>query len=455
MTAELVFSALSGTVVNTSVTVAVAAIAEDFDAPVSSVAAVVVLLNVAMAFTMPLSGVASAWLGPRRLLIVAGIAVVGASVMLSLSPNLLVLGVARALQGAALAAVVPVSVQASGQLLSGTRRAKALGWWGAGNGIGLTAAPLLGGILIEAIGWRFVTIPSCLIGLGLIVTAARAFPSSLAHDPGIPFRGVGLVALTAGTGMTALAAASASAWLIAGIAAVAAVVCLFVTRRATSHGGSLAEVRRWSRQREVRLPSYGATMQMMANGLAQVAVPAWLVVNGIVGDGLAGAAITVMTLTMAILAPLTGRARSVPYVRWLRVGLIGCAVGMAVLAAATWQGLTWMVVPALAVLGLGSGCLLAPSLTAFSASEAGHNAVALSLFNLLRLGAFGVGGLVAGAFLDIDGTGAAFGGLALICLVVAFGATWGGPTLTGMTDVAEAESASGAARTGGTTEGRR
>ena len=76
--AELVFAGLAGTVVNTSVTVAMAAIADEFDASIASVAVTVLLLNVAMAFLMPLAGVAVRAFGSRRVLVATGSVVASA-----------------------------------------------------------------------------------------------------------------------------------------------------------------------------------------------------------------------------------------------------------------------------------------------------------------------------------------------------------------------------------------
>lgn len=415
MIAELAAAGLSGTVVNVSVTVAVAAIATEFGASIAAATATVVLLNVAMAFTMPLAGAWSARLGPRRLLVWAGFVVLGSSILLSLAPNLLVLAVARAAQGAGLAAVVPVSVQASGQLLSGEQRARALGWWGASNGLGLAFAPLIGGVIIDLVGWRWVTVPSCLLGLALVVTALRAVPADLHHGSTIRFRGLGLVALVSGTGMSALTATSAGAWPAAIVLAVACAAAYWVARRATREGGELAELRRWIHDPGVRRSSLGATLQMVANGLVQVAVPAWLIVSGILGAGGAAAILMGMTLTMAAMGPITGRRGSISYPSRLRRGLAGCAVGLAGLAVAATSGPWWLALPALVVLGLGAGSLLSPSLTAFSRTSAGDSTVALSLFNLARLGSFGLGGLLGGVFVDADMSGTAFLLVAVLC----------------------------------------
>lgn len=408
-------SGLSGTVVNVSVTVAVVAIAAEFGASIAAAAATVVMLNVAMAFTMPLAGAWAARLGPRRLIVAAGVVVFGSSVLLSLAPNLAVLAIARAAQGIGLAAVVPVSVQASGQLLTGERRAHALGWWGASNGLGLAFAPLLGGAIIELVGWRWVTVPSCLLGLALVITALLAFPADLERGSTIRLRGLGLVASVSGTGMSALAAASAGAWAVAAGLALACAVASVMATRALREDGELAELRGWFHDRDVRRSSLGATLQMIANGLVQVGVPAWLIVSGVLGAGGAAAILMGMTLTMAAMGPITGRRGSVSYPSRLRRGLAGCAVGLVGLGVAAATGPWWLAAPALVVLGLGAGSLLSPSLTAFSRTTAGESTIALSLFNLARLGSFGLGGLLGGAFVDAGMPGTAFLAVAVLC----------------------------------------
>jgi BCD family chlorophyll transporter-like MFS transporter len=179
-------------------------------------------------------------------------------------------------------------------------------------------------------------------------------------------------------------------------------------------GGDLADLHPWSRDPGVRRSSLGATLQMVANGLVQVAVPAWLIVSGVLGAGGAAIMLMGMTLTMAAMGPITGR-RPVGYPHRLRRGLAGCAAGLVGLAIAAGAGPWWIAAPALVVLGLGAGWLLSPSLTAFSNTAAGSSTVALSLFNLARLGSFGLGGLLGGAAVDAGRPGLAFLIVALVC----------------------------------------
>lgn len=444
---QLVASGLSGTVVNVSVTVAVAAIAAHFGASIAAAAATAVMLNVAMAFTMPLAGTWAARLGPRRLIVIAGSVVFASSALLAASPSLVVLAVARAAQGVGLAAVVPVSVQASGQLLTGERHSRALGWWGASNGLGLAFAPLVAGAIVDLVGWRWVTIPSCLLGLALIATALRAFPEGLDRGSPMRLRGLGLVALVAGTAMSTLAAASVRAWPVAALLAATCVVAGIAAARSARPGGELEGVRRWLHDRGVRRSSLGATLQMISNGLVQVAVPAWLIVSGHLAAGGAAALLTAMTVTMAAMGPITGRRGKVSYTARLRRGLLGCAVGLVGIAVAASSGPWWLAAPALAILGLGAGSLLSPSLTSFSRTEAGQSTVALSLFNLSRLGSFGLGGLLGGVAVDAGAPAAAFLGVAIVCGLAALR----------VTDRTSGDARTGGGRTGmddATTDGR-
>src|SRR6202007_3354015 len=50
------------------------------------------------------------------------------------------------------------------------RRAKAVGWWTASGAISLAMGPVVGGLLLAALGWRwifFVNLPVCALGLAL------------------------------------------------------------------------------------------------------------------------------------------------------------------------------------------------------------------------------------------------------------------------------------------------
>lgn len=412
----LAVTALVGTVVNTSVTVAVAGIAQDLGAPLATTGVAVLLMNVSMAFLMPLAGLAAGRIGARETLVAAGVLVVVSTALLASADSLAMVAVGRLLQGGALAAVLPTVVQASTAILEDRDRARALGWWAAANGVGLAVAPLLGGVLLDLGGWRLVTLPSVALGVAMIASATAAFPPRLRHDAGVPLRGVAALSLLAGTFITFLAALSASAWIVAAAVACALALATIHVGRLVLRTGELDRPARWWRERLVRRTSLGASAQMMANGMAQVTVPARLVSQGRVSSGGAGALLLLMTFTMAAMGPVTGRLSGVPFDRWLLGGLSGCFAGLGVMTLAGGAGPWWLVSAGLPVLGVSAGALLTPSLHGYSVSVAGGDAVGLALFNVLRLGWFAIGGLM----------GVAAIGLGLPWLAFAIGAVGAG-----------------------------
>ncbi|MFC9351728.1 MFS transporter [Arthrobacter sp. NPDC057013] len=67
-----------------------------------------------------------------------------------------VLIISRALQGIAGALLVPSSLALVTSHFAGLARAKAVGQWTAGTTVAFIAGPLMGGILLNSVGWRWV-----------------------------------------------------------------------------------------------------------------------------------------------------------------------------------------------------------------------------------------------------------------------------------------------------------
>ncbi len=91
-----------------------------------------------------------------------------ASLVCGAAPSLLVLMVARILQGAAGAMVLPSSLALVRQAFGDSgERARAIAIWTAGGGAAVAAGPLLVGILTSALDWRtifFINLPVGLVG---------------------------------------------------------------------------------------------------------------------------------------------------------------------------------------------------------------------------------------------------------------------------------------------------
>ncbi|MFC0453323.1 MFS transporter [Rhodococcus jostii] len=106
-------------------------------------------------------------IGARRVLLAGTVLFTFASLLCAIAPGMGALVAARALQGVAAAAIVPLSVAAlSTHIPDPAARARAIGLWGGTAGVALAVGPLLGGVLVTTAGWRalfWINLPVCLL----------------------------------------------------------------------------------------------------------------------------------------------------------------------------------------------------------------------------------------------------------------------------------------------------
>ena len=105
--------------------------------------------------------------------------------------------------------------------------------WTADGAATLAAGPLIGGLLIAAVGWRsifFINVPLGAIGWWLIARYAAATPPAPGRDADLPGQAAAVIALTALAGATIEtgSAGSGSPLVLAGYAVAAAAGAAFV-----------------------------------------------------------------------------------------------------------------------------------------------------------------------------------------------------------------------------------
>ncbi|PVM87191.1 MFS transporter [Caulobacter endophyticus] len=172
----------------TIVNVALDAIGDAFDAPNAQLQWVVDAYVLALAAMLLSAGAIGDRVGPRRAFL-AGLVLFGlASAACGFADSPLSLILARVAQGAAGALLIPPSLALIAHAAHGDDRlrAAAVGWWTAAGGVSIAAGPVLGGLLVETLGWRwvfFVNVPLCAIGAVLALLAAPATPAR----PKVPF----------------------------------------------------------------------------------------------------------------------------------------------------------------------------------------------------------------------------------------------------------------------------
>lgn len=103
-----------------------------------------------------LAGSLSDLFGRRRILAIGLVGFGITSVLCAIAPNSITLIIARALQGVSGALLVPSSLALIMSSFSGKSQGKAIGSWTAWTGISFIIGPLIGGILVDALSWRFI-----------------------------------------------------------------------------------------------------------------------------------------------------------------------------------------------------------------------------------------------------------------------------------------------------------
>ncbi|MEZ4596912.1 MAG: DHA2 family efflux MFS transporter permease subunit [Chloroflexota bacterium] len=141
--------------------------------------------------------------GRRRVFIIGLALFTGASALAALSTNIETLLVARALQGAGGAIVVPLTLTLLSAAVPADRRGVALGAWGAVSGLAVALGPIVGGAIVEGISWHWIFWLNVPIGVVLLPFAwARLAESHGPYDrldlPGLALASGGLLSLVWG-----------------------------------------------------------------------------------------------------------------------------------------------------------------------------------------------------------------------------------------------------------------
>lgn len=192
--AAMVISAIDMTIVN----VALPDISRDLDATLGELQWVLDGFLVALAGMLAVaSGVADRF-GRRRVFLggMAGFSV--ASLLCALAPSIGALIAGRVLMGAAVAFVLPPALSLLTVMFEPDERPRALGIWTMAAGVAMALGPVLGGVLVAAIGWPGVFLVNVPVLAVAIPFGLRLLPESRRPDTpplDIPGAALSVVAL--------------------------------------------------------------------------------------------------------------------------------------------------------------------------------------------------------------------------------------------------------------------
>ena len=160
------------------VNVALAKIGADLGTPVAGLQWVVDAYALAFAALLLSAGALGDQIGARKGFTIGFAAFVVASLGCGLAPGLIALIVARTAQGIGAALLVPCSLALLNQAAAGdTRlRATAVSLWTAAGSVAMAVGPVLGGLLVDTLGWRsifLINIPIGIVGIFLTQSFVR------------------------------------------------------------------------------------------------------------------------------------------------------------------------------------------------------------------------------------------------------------------------------------------
>lgn len=168
---------LDGTIVN----VALPSIQRELGASLSGLLWIVDAYTLVLASLLLSAGAVGDRIGRKRVF-QTGLVVFGlGSLLCSIAPSLEVLVGFRVLQAVGGAMLLPTTLSIIANTFTEPgERAKAIGIWGGVSGLSIAAGPVLGGVLVDSIGWRsifWVNIPVAIIALVVtqrFITESRA-----------------------------------------------------------------------------------------------------------------------------------------------------------------------------------------------------------------------------------------------------------------------------------------
>ncbi|GGQ84449.1 MFS transporter [Streptomyces asoensis] len=394
----------------TIVIVALPDMARALDASLSDLQWVVDGYALALAALLLGAGATADILGRRRVHVAGTVLFATASLLCGLAHGPDALVAARALQGVGAAAMLATTLPLLGSVYQGRQRSAALGVWGAVSGAAAAVGPVVGGLLAEGPGWRWIFYVNLPVSVVAVWLTLKAVPESRGPR-GMRVDWAGTVTFAAFAGGTAYAVvrAGTDGWTapatLASFALAALALACFVPaeRRAAHPLLDLSLLRR---------PAFVGVMvgALAFNGVAFGVTPylsIWM--QTLLGMSPVRGGLTLLPMTVAamVTAVVVGkRLHGVPARLTVGGGLLLIAAGCFCQAVLDAGSDRTALVPGFVLVGVGTG-FVAPTVAgaALAAVEPARAGMAGGAVNTVRQLGYALGVAVFGTVVTSEMSG--------------------------------------------------
>ena len=176
----------------TIVSVATPAIINDLQADVNSVVWVTSAYLLAYAVPVLITGRLGDRYGPKNLYLLGLTVFTLSSLWCGLTGSIEMLIVARIFQGIGASMITPQTMAIITRIFPPAKRGQAMALWGATAGVATLVGPLLGGVLVDALGWEWIFFVNIPVGVVGFVLAARLVPRLETRNHSFDWLGVAL-----------------------------------------------------------------------------------------------------------------------------------------------------------------------------------------------------------------------------------------------------------------------
>lgn len=364
-----------------------------FDAPLGSVSWVAVAYLVGFASILPTFGRLAEIMG-RKLLYVAGFVLFTiASLLCGMASSLTGLILFRALQGIGGALLGANSIAVLVKAAGPNRRSRAMGFFAGAQAIGVSAGPVVGGLLLGTLGWRWVFWVNVPFGVVAAIVGLLVLPQTTGLDKNKTFDWQGALLLTPALIGLAIALSELHAW---GITSPGIIMCLVA-------GLVLFPIFVW-RERNARAPllhpdlfrfsafRYGALAVFLSYALlySMFLLMSFALVRAYAEPAVtAGLRLAIIPVTLGVVAPISGALNERLGPRILTaLGMVFCVVsvvGLDLVLRRTGNSLP-IVMVMFALFGIGLGLFIAPNNdSTVHAVPSDRSGQAGAIVNLMRI----------------------------------------------------------------------